>query len=294
MKHVLITLVVLFACSYAAVAQRKVTPVNTAATATQPINENKNDTARINARLRASMVQYRDENGNIIYVDTVTGKEWRDTLALPARAPMKYPRLYRMSIGVNIWDPVMRAFGQKHGLISFSGTLDIHNRYLPTFEIGLGQAKNTPDGNNFTYRSPTSVYFKIGGGYNFLYNGNPDYQMFASVRYGFAPFSFSIDDITVSSPEWGDSQHPVIPSQHATAGWLELGLGLKVKILGPVYAGWRVFFHSILHESACDYGRPWYIPGYGTRKGSLTGSFSIFYTIPFRHKKVENAENAAH
>lgn len=294
MKHFLITLVVLFACSYVAVAQRKVTPVNTAATATQPINENKNDTARINARLRASMVQYHDDNGNIIYVDTVTGKEWRDTLALPAREPMKYPRLYRMSIGVNIWDPVMRAFGQKYGLISFSGTLDIHNRYLPTFEIGLGQTKNTPDGNNFTYRSPMSVYFKIGGGYNFMYNGNPDYQMFASIRYGFAPFSFSIDDITVSSPEWGDSQHSTIPSQHATAGWLELGLGLKVKIWGPVYAGWRVFFHNIIHESACDYGKPWYIPGYGTRKGSLTGSFSIFYTIPFKHKKAENAENAAH
>lgn len=285
MIRLALSIILMLSVMFEVNAQRKVTPVNTPATATQPINENKDDTARINARIRATMTHYHDEQGNIIYVDTVTGKEWRDTLNTPKRAPMKYPLMRAMSLGVNIWDPVMRVFGQKYGLISFSGTLDIHNRYLPTFEIGLGQARTTPEDNNFTYRSPLSVYFKIGGGYNFMYNGNPDYQMCATVRYGFAPFSFSITDITIDSPIWGEPQHMQIASQHATAGWLEFGLGLKVKIIGPVSAGWRVFFHTLLHESKCPSGRPWYIPGYGARKGSLSGSFSIFYTIPFKHKE---------
>lgn len=285
MNRLVFSLVLAVAAVLSVSAQRRVSPVNTVSTATQPVNENKNDTARINARLRASMAHYHDENGNIIYVDTVTGKEWRDTLAVEKRKPMKFPLLHAVSLGLDIWNPVMRAFGQKHGLVSFSGTVSLHNRYLPTFEVGLGQAKNTPDDNNFTYRSPLSVYFKIGGDYNFMYNGNPDYQMSASVRYGFAPFSFSVENVTIDSPVWGNPQHPSIPSQNVTAGWLEVGLALRVKLVGPVSAGWRVFFHTLLHESSCTYGKPWYIPGYGTRKGALSGSFSIFYTIPLPHRE---------
>ncbi len=292
MIRIITLLIIALAAAFPGVAQRRVSPINTPATATQPINENKDDTARINARIRATMMHYHDENGNVIYVDTITGKEWRDSSAMQKKAPMKFPLLHSASIGVNIWDPVMRLFGQKYGLISFSGTLNIHNRYLPTFEVGLGKANNTPDDNNFTYRSPMSVYFKIGGGYNFMYNNNPDYQMFASLRYGFAPFSFSIDNVIIDSPTWGTPASATIPAQHATAGWLEVGLGLKVKLFGPISAGWRVFFHTLLHESKCEYGKPWYIPGFGSRKGAISGSFSIFYTIPFPHreKRMTTAE----
>lgn len=285
MRRLAIVIILFLGLMHIASAQRRVTPVNTAATATQPVNENKNDTARINARLRASMVKQQDAEGNVIYVDTLTGKEWRDTLAPVRRLPMKYPLLQDVSIGVDIWDPVMRAFGQKYGLIGFSGSVNLHNRYMPTFEVGLGQGRNTPDDNNYTYRSPLSVYFKIGGDYNFLYNGNPDYKLSASVRYGISPFSYDIEDITVDSPVWGNPEHPTIPTQHATVGWIEVGLALRVKIYGPISAGWRIFFHSRLHESKCEYGKPWYIPGYGSRTGALTGSFSIFYTLPFKHRE---------
>lgn len=284
MNRALVILMIVLTAALDVTAQRRVTPVNTPATATQPINENKDDTARINARKRATMVHYHDENGNLVYVDTITGKEWRDTLALPKRVPMKYPLLHSMSFGVDFLNPVLRAFGQKYGLVSFSGTVNLHNRYLPTFEVGLGQAKNTPDENNYTYKSPLSVFFKIGAEYNFMYNSNPDYLFFASFRYGFSPFSFKIEDITIDSPVWGNAQYPEIPSQKATAGWLEFGLGLKVKIWGPISAGWRVYFHKLIHESNCEYGKPWYIPGYGPRKGSFSAGFSVYYTIPFRHK----------
>lgn len=285
MTRLLVTLYILFALVFSAAAQRRVTPINTAATATQPVNENKDDTARINARIRAASVHYHDEHGNVIYVDTITGMEWRDSSAMQQKVRMTYPLLHSATVGVNIWDPVMRLFGQKYGLIGFSAILNMHNRYLPAFEIGLGKADNTPVDNNFTYRSPMSVYFKIGGGYNFMYNGNPDYQMFASFMYGFSPFSFSIDNIVIDSPVWGNPQYPSIPSQHATAGWIEVGLGLKVKLFGPISAGWRVFFHTLIHESKCAWGNPWYIPGYGSRNGAISGSFSIYYTIPFPHRQ---------
>ncbi len=50
----LLTLAILAFTVQSAMSQRRVTPVNTPATATQPVNEFKNDTARINAAKRAS------------------------------------------------------------------------------------------------------------------------------------------------------------------------------------------------------------------------------------------------
>ena len=41
-------------------------------------------------------------------------------------------------IGVNVWDPIMRCFGQHYGLIDVWGELSLYNRFKPIFEIGLG------------------------------------------------------------------------------------------------------------------------------------------------------------
>lgn len=280
----------LAACTFVtpAKAQRKVTPVNTPQTATQPINEFKGDTARINARMRAQMKHYHDADGNIIYIDTVTGKEWRDTLALniKKREPMKYPLMESASVGVDLWNPLMRAFGQHYGLIDFSAHLSLHNRYKPVFETGLGIASNTPVDNNFTYKSPMSVYFRIGADYNFLYNSTPSYQYFLGVRYGISNFSYRLEDISIYSPYWDETAHPSIPSQRSTVGWGEFAMGLRVNLWGPISAGWTFRYHTILHESKQNYGAPWYIPGYGSRGQSITGSFSIFYTLPLNKKDI--------
>lgn len=142
-------------------AQRKITPVNTPSTATQPVNEMEGDTARINARMRATMAHYHDAEGNVIYIDTITGREWRDSTAIVAKKkPMQYPLLTSASVSVDLWNPIMRAFGQHYGLIGFGAQVSLHNRYLPAFEMGLGMADNTPDDNNFHYKSPMSVYFQ--------------------------------------------------------------------------------------------------------------------------------------
>ena len=63
----------MLAVASGAEAQRRITPVNTAATATQSRNELRNDTARINAERRASSVSYVDDNGRAIVVATARG-----------------------------------------------------------------------------------------------------------------------------------------------------------------------------------------------------------------------------
>ena len=226
---------------------------------------------------------YVNDNGFTVYVDTISGDEWIDSTSFISRIPkMEFPLLHALSVGVNIWDPMMRAFGQDYGIADAWVELSLHNRYKPIFEVGLGTAKHTPAGMDFTYRSPMSVFFKIGANYNFFYNSNPDYSLFAGVRYGFSPFSFAVDNVTVKSPYWDEVAVFDIPSQNVTAGWFELNFGLRVKIWGPISAGWTFRYKSILHESKAAYGKPWYIPGYGTRN-SISGSFSIVYTLPLDH-----------
>lgn len=262
--------------------RRHVTPITTGATTTQAINETRGDTARINAAFRARSSHYHRDDGAIVYVDTVTGEEWIDSTSIRKLPRMKYPLFAGTTVGVDIWDPVMRIFGQKYGLVGFWADVNLHNRYFPTFEVGLGQASNTPAGEDYTYTSPMSVYFKIGADYNFLYNSNPDYKWLAGVRYGFSPFKWGLTGVTPPPGYWGDTPPFAIANQNVTAGWLEFCLGLRVKLWRGISAGWMIRIHALIHETKNEHGKPWYIPGYGSRGQMITGTFSISYTLPVK------------
>lgn len=279
-------LLLIVACAWGQ-SRRKINPVTTAATTTQSINETRNDTARINAKIRERSTLHIDDDGRHVYTDTITGDQWIDSTIISKVPKMEYPLFHSASVSVNIWDPLMRAFGQKYGLVDFTAELNLHNRYIPVFEAGIGTASYRPDYRSYWYRSPVNPYFKIGGNYNFLFNSNPDYLLFFAFRYGFSNFSYSVEDVKTGSDYWGDHGTMSVPSQRVSAGWLELGIGLRVKIWGPISAGWTVKFHSMVHTSRATYGEPWYIPGFGTKNSPLSASISISYTIPLKHLNKE-------
>lgn len=263
--------------------QRRVSPVNNAATTTQSINENKLPGDSID---RSKLVQYRDDKGNVVLVDTITGREIIDSTAMPVVPPMVYPLVFDASVGVNLWDPLMRAFGQSYGLVGFSAHFNMHNRYIAAFEFGLGEANNTPADNNYTYHSPLAPYFKIGMDYNFLYNSNPDYQVFAGVRYGFSPFKWTLRDVTVDGSYWDEPSVMKFPELNSTAGYLEFLFGIKVKIYKQISMGWTFRYHRLLHYGPKTNGKPWYVPGYGSSNSSIGASLSVFYTLPINTRKI--------
>lgn len=270
-------------------AQRRVTPVKPAP-GTMPTRADKPK----ETDPKLNVAERRDAEGRIVLVDTVTGLEWVDSTAMTKVKKMEYPLLHAVSVGVDVWDPVMRILGQHYGLIGFWAELNLHNRYKPIIEAGLGTANDTPDGLNYTYKSKLAPYFKIGASYNIFYNSNPDYQFNVGVRYGFTPFTYEVTDVTVDEGYWGDPSHFSIPQQSTTAGYFEITAGVMVKIAGPISMGWTLRYHSILHEGKAPMGKPMYIPGYGKRGNALTGSFSIIYTLPLNKKsaaKVNNEES---
>lgn len=263
-------------------AQRKITPVKSQiATGGAPAIEQKED----KGNEKAHLAEMRDAEGNVVFVDTLTGKEWVDTTAVENKK-MIFPLMESVTVGVNVWDPVMRLLGSDYGGFDVSAELSLYNRFKPVVEFGLGASDITPDGQNYTFHTPLSPYFKLGINYNFLFNSDPRYQLFAGIRYGFTPFKYQVKDVTTDSGYWDDSTSFSIPSQSSIAGYFEFLAGVRVDIWKNIALGWSVRYHSILHESKSEYGLPMYIPGYGKRSGAFTGSFSISYTIPFCDREV--------
>ncbi len=281
MKRLLsISLVALaFVCVFSSKAQRRVTPIDTPATATQHINENK---ANGDSLDRSRLVEMTDSRGNKILVDTVTGKEFIDSAAIEKakNVKMKYPLLHSATVSLDLFTPAMRVFGTKYGLGEVAAEINLYNRYIPVLEFGLGQAENTPDDNNYTYKSAISPFFRIGMNYNFFYGSNPDYMLMIGLRYGFSPFKFEVTDISQQGGYWNEPMTYNIPSQSVTAGYLQLLLALRVRIFDNFSMGWSIRYQSIMHESATPHGKAWYIPGFGARNRSLNATFSLSYTIP--------------
>lgn len=282
-KKILFPLVLLALCLASAAtgqAQRKITPVKTRPATGAPVPDNNQNTED----RKANLAEMLDAQGNVVLVDTVTGTEWVDTTATKTDKKMIYPLIESVTVGVNIWDPVMRVLGSDYGGADVWAELSLHNRYKPVVEFGMGSSDITPDGQNYTFHSPLAPYFKIGLNYNFLYNNNPRYQLYAGVRYAFTPFKYQVKNVTMSPGYWDDPTSFDIPEQSTTAGYFEFLAGVRVDIWKNISLGWSVKYHTILHEGAAHYGKPMYIPGYGKRGGSFTGSFSISYTLPLNKK----------
>lgn len=274
----LLALTLIMLCTApAAMGQRRVTPV-------EPRPGTQGAPQPVKVDPRANLAERKDAQGNVVLVDTVTGEEWVDSTAVTPKKKMLYPLFQSVEVGVNVFDLAMRAFGENYGLFDVWAQLNIHNRYMPFVAFGLGSCDETPDGQNYTYKSKTAPYFKLGFNYNIFYNNSPDYQFTLGARYGFSNFKFEVSDITIDEGYWGSPTMTSIPSQSSTVGYVELTAGVKVKIVGPLSMGWTISYHSILHESKPKMGKPMYIPGFGKRGGTFGAAFSIIYTLPLNKK----------
>lgn len=285
-RFITILLLILSACCATTMAQRRITPVNVPGTGQPEPKPTEMD--------RTNVVERSDAQGNIVLVDTLNGSEFIDTLAVEKQIPkMQYPLLHAVTVGVNLWDPIMRILGQQYGGCDVWAELSLHNRYKPVIEIGLTSADIKPEDMNYTFKCSLAPYFKIGMNYNIFYNNNPDYQFNVGVRYGFTSYNYEVTNVTVDEGYWNDPSHFSLPTQHSTAGFLEIIAGVRVKIIKPISLGWNIKYNTKLHESKSPYGEPMYIPGFGKRKNALSISFSAMYTIELNPKRDKEAEEKA-
>lgn len=203
-----------------------------------------------------------------------------------------YPLLTDLTVGLDVGDLLFMAFGQSYASPGINATLNMWNRLQPTVELGLGWARNTPDGMNFTYRGKPSPYFKVGANYNFMFKNSPRYQALFGIRLGYSTFTYDVTDVSYRNSYWREEHAFDITGQHSHAFWGEAGIGLKVRLIDQVSLGWMIRYHGLFSYAKSDHARPWFIPGYGPRNSSLGFSLTVSYTLPLSHDADGPKDNA--
>lgn len=238
-----------------------------------------------------SVVEITDDLGNSLFLDTISGNQWVDSMAMaqPKVIGNYYPLLDAVNIGVDIYPAVNRLFGADYGIGSVWARLSLHNRYFVAAEVGLSTASDRPDEMNYNYHSPLSPFFKVGFDYNFFYNSNPDYQIYGSFRYGLSPERFYLTDVEINNGYWGLTEHVDFPRQTSWNGFIQIGVGIHVKVVGPFAIGWGVKYQRVIHHTKDAMGQPWVVGGMGKRTSELGISLSLIYTIPL-HKPLPPKE----
>lgn len=291
--HVILILIatLLAAAGVNAQSRRTVTPVSPVTSRpVPPVKEKKPESQKTpkTSERPGSVVEQTDDTGRTFLLDTLSGNEWVDSVALaqPKAVGNIFPLLDAVHVSVDLWPALMRAFNSGYGIGGVQLQLALHNRYFPTVEVGISSASVSPEARNFTFKSPLTPYFKVGMDYNFMYNSNPGYRIYVMARYGITRFAYDYTDVTVTNSYWQESAPVPFPRQHSTTGFVEVGAGLSVKLVGPLSAGWNIKYHRIIHHTPEPYGQPMIIPGFGKRTDGVGVSLSLIYTLPL-HAPVE-------
>jgi hypothetical protein len=155
-------------------------------------------------------------------------------------------------------------------------------RYYLALDYGSWSRKDSlPNG----YYENDGRYLRVGVDINFLLK-DPDRNMvFIGFRYGRSVFDEQLTYET-SVDDFGNIQ-TAITNSDATARWIEMTAGLRVKIWKPIWMGYTArmkFFPSVKGSPEIE---TFDIPGYGKTFKSIYWGFNyqIFYRIPFQRQK---------
>lgn len=199
-------------------------------------------------------------------------------------------------IGVDLYGPGSKMLGGDFLSSEISVGVNLKNKFIPTVEIGFGST-DTWGENGIHYKSNTSPFFRIGADYNTMAKKKEkNSYLYAGLRYGFTSFKYDVSSMPFDDPIWGDQiANPGLTDgiwgggasydhlgMKATVQWLELVVGVKVKVYKSFYMGWALRMKYKISDSISEYGAPWYVPGYGKYKSNNMGiTYSLIYKLPY-------------
>lgn len=230
------------------------------------------------------VMHYYDKHGNALE-EPVMFLATLDTVTKPKSRPV-YPLYSGVSLGVSFADAVMMACGQRYGSYGIWADVSLWNWLFPVAEFGVGFADSHPEKSNFKYRGKPAPYAKLGFNYNFVYKSDPAYQMYVGFRAGYTSFKYDVDDVSISSDYWGETQHFNITGQRAHAVYGEALAGIKVNIVKNFSLGWNVAYHFKFKVWNRGASQPWFIPGYGATS-PIAFNFSAIWNLPGAAKKKD-------
>lgn len=198
-------------------------------------------------------------------------------------------------IGVDLYGPGSKLLGGDFMSSEVSLAVNLKNKFIPTVEFGMG-ATDTWNETGIHYKSKAAPFFRIGLDYNTMAKKKEkNSYLYAGLRYAFSSFKYDVSTMPADDPIWGDViGNPSlgddywggsVPFDHkgmkASVQWLEIVVGVKVRIYKNFNMGWSVRMKYKTSASTGEYGDPWYVPGYGKFKSNNMGiTYSLIYKLP--------------
>jgi hypothetical protein len=193
----------------------------------------------------------------------------------------KIPLYNGTSIGVDVFGIGNKLFGGDFLSSEVSIDVNLKNRFFPVIEIGYGTTDATEDTYNIHYKS-SAPYARIGLNYNTMAKKKSDSFLYAGIRYGFSAFKYDVQAPPLYDPIWKGEVPFGYDGVKSSAHWIELLVGIKVKIIKNFQMGWTLRYKARLSAKESLNTTPWYIPGYGSNKsGNFGATYNLIYKLPF-------------
>ena len=158
-----------------------------------------------------------------------------------------------------------------------SATFNIHNRFLPVAEAGIGYTNIISELYEIGYQT-RAPYYRIGMDYNMQYKNGKSNYIYLGGRIGYTSFKYDVDAPALKDPIWGDEAPVQFKEMPCRAIWAEAVGGVRAEIFKNLYMGWSLRYKYPIHKAPINNGGPWYIPGFGASKaGSLGATYSVSY-----------------
>lgn len=159
------------------------------------------------------------------------------------------------------------------------------DRIYPTVEVGYGSIDITDENFGIKYKS-AAPFFRAGFNYNFSYvKGKPirPNYVYGALRFGCSKMDYDVSSPPIKDPVWGGEVPFVHDNISGFASWMELGVGVNVKIWKQFRMGWSVRYKARINVVNSENSNVGYIPGFGKNRHTCFGAtYSIIYEIPFK------------
>ena len=206
--------------------------------------------------------------------------------ATKAEAQMKFFSLQKDSI------PVFRGFAVSFDLVGagmamfgdrgqYEGALrvNLHDEWFPVFELGYGKANSEDEVTKVNYKT-SAPYFKVGIDRNLLKDKHGPNRLYVGLRYAYTSYKVDITRPGLTDPVWHWDALYEIKDASCKMHWAEVNVGLDAKIWGPLHLGWSVRYKLRISHKEGDFGKTWYVPGFGTNDNSnIDGTFNVIIDI---------------
>jgi hypothetical protein len=206
--------------------------------------------------------------------------------------PVKKNR-YGLRVGVDLFKLTRALYDSNYKGIELVGDFRITKNYYLAAELGSENKTTEDDRLNTTTKG---TYLKAGFDYN-AYENWLDMENIISIglRGGVSTFSQQLNSYKTynAHPYWGEM--PWITSGQKfnglTAGWIEVVLGVKVKVYNNIFVGFGLQMHTLVYDKkpSQDFENL-YIPGFNrTYAGNFGAGFNytVTYFVPLYNKTVK-------